>query len=143
MATVSSNDEMQVSLTNAQNLIKTYPELKGIVGFAGGEAPSAAQAIEQAVDAGELEKGQIAVTGIGWPNMCRDYIKNGTIHTTLAWQSEQLGYAGVYVLDCLAKEIDVSGTMELPNGTKVTVDGETVFTGLIEVTAENVDQYDF
>ena len=143
VATVSSNDEMQVSLTNAQNLIKTYPELKGIVGFAGGEAPSAAQAIEQAVDAGELEKGQIAVTGIGWPNMCRDYIKNGTIHTTLAWQSEQLGYAGVYVLDCLAKGIDVSGTMELPNGTKVTVDGETVFTGLIEVTAENVDQYDF
>lgn len=56
VATVSSNDEMQVSLTNAQNLIKTYPELKGIVGFAGGEAPSAAQAIEQAVDAGELEK---------------------------------------------------------------------------------------
>lgn len=52
-------------------------------------------------------------------------------------------YAGVYVLDCLAKGIDVSGTMELPNGTKVTVDGETVFTGLIEVTAENVDQYDF
>lgn len=47
------------------------------------------------------------------------------------------------MLDCLAKGIDVSGTMELPNGTKVTVDGETVFTGLIEVTAENVDQYDF
>lgn len=143
VATVSSNDEMQVSLTNAQNLLKTYPDLVGIVGFAGGEAPSAAEAIEQAVDAGELKQGQVKITGIGWPNMCREYIKNGTINKTLAWQSETLGYAGVYILDCLDKGVEIKDEMEMPNGKKITVDGQNVFTGLIEISKDNVDDYDF
>ena len=143
VATVSSNDEMQVSLTNAQNLLKTYPDLKGIVGFAGGEAPSAAEAVEQAVNAGELEAGQVKITGIGWPNMCRDYIKNGTINKVLAWQSETLGYAGVYLLDCLDKGIKIEGEMKMPNGKTITIDGPNAFTGLIVISKDNVDDYDF
>ena len=135
--------EMQVSLTNAQNLLKTYPDLKGIVGFAGGEAPSAAEAVEQAVNAGELEAGQVKITGIGWPNMCRDYIKNGTINKVLAWQSETLGYAGVYLLDCLDKGIKIEGEMKMPNGKTITIDGPNAFTGLIVISKDNVDDYDF
>jgi len=143
VATVSSNDEMQVSLTNAQNLIKTYPNLKGIVGFAGGEAPSAAEAVEQAVKAGELKGGQISITGIGWPNMCRNYIKNGTINKTLAWQSEQLGYASVFILKSLAKGTDIKGEMKMPNGKTIKIDGTNVFTGLLEISKDNVDDYNF
>lgn len=143
VATVSSNDEMQVSLTNAQNLLKTYPDLKGIVGFAGGEAPSAAEAVEQAVQAGEIKAGQVKITGIGWPNMCRKYIKNGTINKTLAWQSETLGYAGIFLLDCLDKGVEIKGEMKMPNGKNLTIDGVNAFTGLIEISKDNVDDYDF
>lgn len=143
VATVSSNDEMQVSLTNMQNLIKTYPDLDGVVGFAGGEAPSAAEAVEQAVKTGDIEAGQIKITGIGWPNMCRQYIKNGTIHETLAWQSESFGYACVYMLNELNKNEPIPNSIKLPNGQELKVEGTNVFTGILEITQENVDDYDF
>lgn len=72
---VSSNDDQQKAFENAQNLISTYPELKGIVGFAGAEAPAAAQAVERAVDEGNIEQGQIMISGFAVPSLVEKYVK--------------------------------------------------------------------
>ena len=66
VTTVVSDDDNQKAFANAQNLLSTYPDLDGILGFAGAEAPEAAEAVTQAIANGDVKKGQIAITGIGF-----------------------------------------------------------------------------
>lgn len=47
VTTVSSDDDQQKAYANAQNLIQTYPDLKGIIGFAGGEPPAALRSLNR------------------------------------------------------------------------------------------------
>ncbi|WP_068784153.1 autoinducer 2 ABC transporter substrate-binding protein [Paenibacillus phocaensis] len=143
VTTVSSDDDQQKAYANAQNLIKTYPDLKGIIGFAGGETPAAGEVVEQAVKAGTLEKGQVAITGIAVPSVVTNYIKNGTINTVVIWDPGKLAYTTVYVLDQLAQGKEITDGMEIPTVGNVTVDGPNIFIGMLEITSDNVDNFDF
>lgn len=143
VTTVSSDDDQQKAFENAQNLLSTYPELKGIIGFAGGEPPAAAQAVEQAIDSGSLEKGQISITGIAVPSLVNSYISNETIEKIIIWDPGKLGYASVYIMDQLAQGKEVVDGMDIPNVGKVTVDGQNIFIGTIEITIDNVSDFDF
>lgn len=143
VTTVSSDDDQQKAYANAQNLLRTYPDLKGIIGFAGGEPPAAAEVVEQAIQAGTLEAGQIAITGIAVPSVVKNYIKNGTINTDIIWDPGKLAYATVYIMDQLAQGNEITDGMEIPTVGPVTVDGQSVFIGMLEVNSENVDEFDF
>jgi rhamnose transport system substrate-binding protein len=143
VTTVASDDDQQKAYANAQNLIKTYPDLKGIIGFAGGEPPAAAEVVEQAVKEGTLEKNQIAITGIAVPSVVKNYIKNGTIKTDIIWDPGKLAYVTVYILDQLAQGKEITDGMEIPTVGVVKVDGQNVFIGTLEVTNDNVDSFDF
>jgi len=143
VTTVSSDDDQQKAYANAQNLIKTYPDLKGIVGFAGGEPPAAAEVIEQAVKAGTLKQGQVAITGIAVPSVVKNYIKNGTIKTDIIWDPGKLAYTTVYVLDQLAQGKEIKDGMNIPTVGPVKVDDKNIFIGTLEVTKDNVDSFDF
>ncbi|WP_314002630.1 autoinducer 2 ABC transporter substrate-binding protein [uncultured Paenibacillus sp.] len=143
VTTVASDDDQQKAFANAQNLIKTYPELKGIIGFAGGESPAAAEVIEQAVKAGTLKQGQIALTGIAVPSLVKNYVHNGTITTDIIWDPGILGYVTVYVLDQLAQGNEITDGMEVPNVGPIKVDGQNIFIGMLEVTKDNVDTFSF
>ncbi|ANS73494.1 hypothetical protein AWM70_01935 [Paenibacillus yonginensis] len=143
VTTVSSDDDQQKAYANAQNLIKTYPDLRGIIGFAGGEPPAAAEVVEQAVKAGTLKQGQVAITGIAVPSVVKNYIKNGTIKTDIIWDPGKLAYTTVYVLDQLAQGKEITDGMDIPNVGTVKVDGSNVFIGTLEVTSGNVDSFDF
>lgn len=143
VTTVASDDDQQKAYANAQNLLQTYPDLKGIIGFAGGEPPAAAEVVEQAVKAGTLEKNQIAITGIAVPSVVKNYIKNGTIKTDIIWDPGKLAYVTVYIMDQLAQGKEIKDGMEIPTIGTVKVDGQSVFIGTLEVTNENVDSFDF
>ncbi|QHW33899.1 substrate-binding domain-containing protein [Paenibacillus rhizovicinus] len=143
VTTVASDDDQQKAFANAQNLIKTYPDLKGIIGFAGGEPSAAAEVVEQAVKAGTLEKNQIAITGIAVPSVVKNYIKNGTIKTDIIWDPGKLAYVTVYILDQLAQGKEITDGMEIPSAGTIKVDGQNVFIGTLEVTNDNVDSFDF
>ncbi|WP_059053108.1 autoinducer 2 ABC transporter substrate-binding protein [Paenibacillus senegalimassiliensis] len=143
VTTVSSDDDQQKAYANAQNLIQTYPDLRGIIGFAGGEPPAAAEVVEQAVNAGTLEQGQVAITGIAVPSVVKNYIKNDTMKTSIIWDPGKLAYTTVYVLDQLAQGNEIQDGMEIPNVGAVKVDGSNVFIGMLEITNENVDSFDF
>ncbi|MGO4786002.1 autoinducer 2 ABC transporter substrate-binding protein [Paenibacillus sp. 2KB_20] len=143
VTTVASDDDQQKAYANAQNLLQTYPDLKGIIGFAGGEPPAAAEVVEQAVKAGTLEKNQVAITGIAVPSVVKNYIKNGTIKTDIIWDPGKLAYVTVYILDQLAQSKEIKDGMEIPTVGTVKVDGQSVFIGTLEVTNDNVDSFDF
>ncbi|MDR1731577.1 MAG: autoinducer 2 ABC transporter substrate-binding protein [Synergistaceae bacterium] len=143
VATLPSNNDMQKSYENATTLIKTYPNLKGILGFTGGQPPAAAEVIEQAIAAGELKKGQIIVTGVGFPSNCRKYIKSGTLEQIFSWESEKLGYTSVHVIHRLRNKQPIESGVTLPKIGKLTVEGQRIWTGMTIVTADNVDQFTF
>ncbi len=143
VTTLASNNDMQKSYENATALIKTYPKLKGILGFTGGQPPAAAEVIEQAIAAGELKKGQIVVTGVGFPSNCRKYIKNGTLERIFSWESEKLGYTSVYVMNMLRNKQAVEDGVKLPKIGALKVEGSNVWTGMTLVTVDNVDDFDF
>jgi ABC-type sugar transport system substrate-binding protein len=143
VTTVASNDDSQKAFVNAQNLLKAYPDLRGIIGFAGGEPPAAGQAVEQAVKSGAIKQGQVAVTGIAVPSVVKQYIKDGTIQKIIIWDPIKLGYATVYVLDQLAQNKSITNNMEIPTVGKITLDGKNIFIGTIEITSQNVDSFSF
>ncbi|MBV6713441.1 autoinducer 2 ABC transporter substrate-binding protein [Paenibacillus chitinolyticus] len=143
VTTVASDDDQQKAYANAQNLLQTYPDLKGIIGFAGGEPTAAAEVVEQAVKAGTLKKNQVAITGIAVPSVVKNYIKNGTIKTDIIWDPGKLAYVTVYIMDQLAQGKEIKDGMEIPTIGTVKVNGQSVFIGTLEVTNDNVDSFDF
>ncbi|WP_028561056.1 autoinducer 2 ABC transporter substrate-binding protein [Paenibacillus pinihumi] len=143
VTTVASDDDQQKAFANAQNLIKTYPDLKGIIGYAGGESPAAAEVVEQAVKAGTLKAGQIAITGIAVPSVVKNYIKNGTIKTDIIWDPGKLAYTTVYALDQLAQGKEIKDGMDVPTVGAVKVSDKNIFIGMLEVTKDNVDSFGF
>ncbi len=141
VATLCSDDENEHAYENAQTLLSTYPDLKGILGFAGAEAPQAAAAVGQAIDNGDLEAGQICVTGIGFPSQCREGLKSGVLKQILSWNPQETGKVTVYVLDALLngktiEEIEIDGI-------ELRLDGSYVYHGCILLTPDNVDDYNY
>ncbi|MDB5055203.1 MAG: hypothetical protein JWM44_3253 [Bacilli bacterium] len=143
VATVASNDDQQVAFGNAQNLLKTYPDLNGFLCLAGGETPAAAEAVEQAVTAGQLKKGQIKIGGMSVPSLVKKYLKSGTLSEVLIWDPSKLGYASVYVLDQLAQGKAITDGMDIPYVGKIKVDGSNIFIGTFTFNAQTVDNYSF
>ena len=143
VTTVSSNDDSQRAFANAQSLVQAYPDLNGIIGFAGGEIPAAAEVVEQAVKAGTLKAGQIKMTGLVVPSQISKYLKSHTVDKVYLWDVVKLGYATVYVLDQLAQGKKIADGMEIPTIGKVKVDGPNIYIGTVEITRDNVDSFGF
>ncbi|WP_408011236.1 autoinducer 2 ABC transporter substrate-binding protein [Pseudalkalibacillus sp. A8] len=143
VTTVSSDDDQQKAFENAQNLLSTYPDLKGIVGFAGAEAPAAAQAVEQAVAEGNIEEGQITISGFAVPSLVEKYVNNGTIEQLVTWDPTKLGYASVHVLNMLSNGEEVTDGMEIPTVGEVKVQDDKILTGTEVITKDNVGDFSF
>ncbi|WDR02328.1 substrate-binding domain-containing protein [Devosia algicola] len=79
VATVYGDDEPQKSTTEAEALLQTYPDLKGIISPTTVGVAAAAQVIQSAGKADEVK-----LTGLGTPNQMRPFIKDGTVEAVQA-----------------------------------------------------------
>lgn len=143
VTTLESGDDQQVAFNNAQNLLQTYPDLVGIVGFAGAETPAAAEVVSQAVKAGTLQEGEVKVTGIVVPSLIGPYLKAGTVDAAFIWDPIKLGFTAVYVIDQLGQGKTLGDTIEVPTVGTLKVDGPNIYVGLLKLTKDNVDSFDF
>ncbi|WP_320128628.1 autoinducer 2 ABC transporter substrate-binding protein [uncultured Sphaerochaeta sp.] len=85
---VESADNSETAYEKAKELIKKYPDLKGIMGTSSKDAPGVARAIE------ELGlKDKFFVSGTGMPNECRQFVKDGTLAYITLWDPADAGYA--------------------------------------------------
>jgi rhamnose transport system substrate-binding protein len=141
VTTLNSDDTNEKAFQNAQTLLTTYPDLKGILGFAGAEAPQAAAAVTQAIENGEVKEGQIAITGIGFPSQSREYIKSGVLPQVLTWNPQQTGKVGVYVLAAMEEGKDIA-SVQVPD-TTLKIDGTNIYHGCIVLNKDNIDDYTF
>jgi rhamnose transport system substrate-binding protein len=75
----------------AQDYLKTFPTLKGIIALGAPNPSGVARAVKEAGMAGK-----IAVVGNSTPNLMRDYLKDGTVKKVLLWNAPDHGYLTVY-----------------------------------------------
>jgi simple sugar transport system substrate-binding protein len=141
---VESQGNLERGYEVAKELFKSFPQLKGIVGTASGDAPGTARAIE------ELGlKGKAFVVGTGLASQCRPFLKDGTLTAVTLWDPKDAGYA------MCALAVKVLKGEKINDGVDLGVKGYTHMTfapgskkilqgaGWFVLTKENVDQYNF
>ena len=129
------------ALSDSQDVIKKYPNLKGIFGISSVSFPGAAEAVDQAGKTGE-----ILVTGLSTPNDMKRFVKNGTVKTVVLWNTVDLGYLTVHAASALAKGDLAPGATTFTAGRlgELKIEGDNILLGdILRFTAENIDDYDF
>lgn len=141
---VESQDDGEVAYQKAKELLKKYPELKGIMGTSSFDAPGVARAIE------ELGlQGKVFTAGTGLPEANKDILQKDLVYALTLWDPADAGYA----LAELAKQV-LDGE-EITDGTDLGVEGWTDMQfaegsdkvlegqGWIVINKENVDEFGF
>jgi rhamnose transport system substrate-binding protein len=144
--TVYGDDKADVSTTQAQGLLTKYPNLKVIVAPTTVGILAAAQVVSQAG-----KSATVKVTGLGFPNDMKKFVKDGTSPVFGLWSVPDLGYLSYQVAAKL-----VSGEITGKEGETFTVKGlngdkpytigkdSTVILGpAFRFDSTNVDQFNF
>ncbi len=96
VAIVYGNDQSEKNYQEVAGLLKTYPNLKGIISPTSTGPPSISQVLED-----QGLGGKIAVTGLALPSAMKDYILNGTCNKVFIWNPIDFGYIAEYVTHLL------------------------------------------
>ena len=115
---LEDKENQQVALERSLELLKSYPDLKVIMGSAGSTVPGAAEAIEQR---GMI--GTVAAFGTALPSVAGDYLESGAAQSIHFWVPADAGYATAVVAYKVLKNEKVAEGMDLglPGYGKVTI----------------------
>jgi simple sugar transport system substrate-binding protein len=143
-ARIETNGNSDTAYQKAKELIKMYPELKGIVGCTAYDSAGVARAIE------ELGlKDKFFVAGTGMPQDNAKILKDGYVSALTLWDPATAGQA------MCALAVKVLNGEEITNGLDLGIDGYTNLhfsessdkvlegEGWIEINADNVDSFNF
>ena len=129
------------ALADSKDVIKKYPNLKGLFGISSVSFPGAAEAVEQTGNTGK-----ILVTGLSTPNDMKKFVKSGTVKSVVLWNTVDLGYLTIHVAEALATGKLKAGATTFTVGRlgEQQIAGDNVLLGDILVfTKDNIDDYDF
>lgn len=141
VATKYPGEEQNVAFQDSQDLIKKFPNLKGIFGISSVSFPGAAEAVKQSG-----KTGSILVTGLSTPNDMKPYVQGGEVKSVVLWNTRDLGYLTIYAAEAMVSGKLKAGAAELEAGRlgKKQVVGDQVLLGDIMVfNKDNIDQFDF
>ncbi|MCO5297451.1 MAG: substrate-binding domain-containing protein [Fimbriimonadaceae bacterium] len=141
VATKPSNEDQKLAFSVTQDLMKVYPNLKGVFAISSVAFPGAAEAVKQAG-----KSGQVLVTGLATPNDMRAYVKDGTVQSVILWNTKDLGYLTVYAAKALVDGDLKPGATVLKAGRlgERKVEGDQVMLGgTLTFTKDNIDNFDF
>lgn len=123
---IPTDEKQQEAYSKTLDLVKTYPNLKGILAVSTPAPLGAAQAIR--------EKGlqdQIAVVGTCVKEDCQEFLQDGSLDVGALWNTQDLGYLTVGVAKALLDGQTLTDGMEIEGfGTiQVKEDGKTIIMG--------------
>jgi rhamnose transport system substrate-binding protein len=140
VATVYGDDQDDKSYREMQGLVKSYPNLKGVISPTTIGIRSGAKAI---VDGGLV--GKVFITGLGLPSEMKDYVLAGACDTFAIWNPVEYGYASTMIMADLLNGKDASEGAKLSMGKKgettVGADGEAVMGEPFEFNKSNVEEF--
>jgi ABC-type sugar transport system substrate-binding protein len=138
---VPTDEKQPVAYQKTLDLIKAYPNLKGIMAFSTIAPIGAAQAVQ--------EKGlqdKVSVVGTALPNDSKPFLEDGSLDVAILWEPDKLGYLTVALAKELAEGKNPENGQDVPAVGKIEVwdDNKTVIMGPpTDFTAENAGDYDF
>jgi ABC-type sugar transport system substrate-binding protein len=141
VAVKASDEDQKKAFQVTQDLMKPYPDLKGIFGISSVAFPDAAEAVKQAG-----QTGKVLVTGLSTPNDMKNYVKDGTVKSVILWNTRDLGYLTVQTAHQLktGKLKPDTGTINAGWPDSKNLQKDNVLLGDILVfTKSNIDQFDF
>ncbi len=141
VATKPSNEDQKLAFEVTRDMLKTYPDLKGIFGISSVAFPGAAEAVKQAG-----QTGKVLVTGLATPNDMKAYVKDGTVKSILLWKTEDLGYLTVEIGKALVDGTLKAGDKSFKSKSlgEKTIQGDNVLLGDPMIfNKENIDQFNF
>jgi rhamnose transport system substrate-binding protein len=137
------DDDDQKSFQETQGLLQAYPNLKGIISPTTVGVAAAARYLSTSP-----KKGKVKLTGLGFPNQMRKFVKDGTVDEFQLWVPKDVGYlAGQAAAALVAgritgKEGEKFKAGRLGNYT-IGANGEIVLGPLTTFTKDNIDKFDF
>lgn len=136
-----SEEDQQKAFAQTQNLVKAYPNLKGIAALSTVAEPGAAQAIEQMG-----LNGKIKLVGLATPNGMKQYLLSGAAQSATLWDVGKLGYLTMYMAKQLLDGKTPTDGMDVPTVGKVAykADNKEIIMGEpLDFTKENVESFNF
>lgn len=131
-----------LALSQAQDLMTAFPDIKGIVAVPSTAVPGVSQAV---LNAGK--KGKVAVIGYGSPKTAGPFIADGVMKETVLWDVPQLGYLTVWAnLQLIAgKSFQPENTVPgIDHPVKYDATTKTLLLGPPKIfDASNYQKYDF
>jgi simple sugar transport system substrate-binding protein len=110
-------DEIDTSYKTSLDVIKAYPNLKGILGFGSNGPIGAGNAVREK----RLGK-KIAVVGTVLPSQAKDLIADGIIREGFLWNPTDAGYAMVAVARLVLDGKEIKDGVDIPGLGKAAVD---------------------
>lgn len=136
---IPCGEDQELARQKTLELLKAYPNLKGIVGFGSLGPIGAAQALK--------EKGltdQVAVVGTVIPSQAAPYLKEGSMKEGILWNPSDAGFGMVWLAKYLLEGNKIATGVEIPGLGAVTVDGQVVkLDKILYITAENAESLGF
>lgn len=139
-----SSEKVDTAYQKAKEILKANTSLEGFTGAASVDILGEAQAVEEL---GMTD--QVSIVGVGTPNACKEYVKNGTIDAVCLWDPALAGYAMCNVAyQILQGETIGEGTdlgcdgyhsVQLTEGTNRCLLGDAP----LILKKDNIDEYDF
>ncbi|MFZ4452844.1 autoinducer 2 ABC transporter substrate-binding protein [Salibacterium aidingense] len=138
---IPTDEKQQVAYQKTLDLLKSYPDLKGVLAVSTPAPLGAAQAVQ--------EKGlqdEVSVVGSALPTDSEPFLEDGSLDTAVLWNPEQLGYLTVALGKMLAEGEMPEDGQEIEGVGEITVedDGKTVIMAPPQdYTKENASEFDF
>jgi rhamnose transport system substrate-binding protein/rhamnose transport system permease protein len=135
-----SDGERDRAFAETQAVLKVYPNVKLIMAIAAPAVPGAAEAVKQS------GRGDVKVTGLSLPNMCKPYVQSGVIESVILWNTLDLGYLTVYAAKALRAGELKRGDDKMPAGRLGTigvVDDEVRLGSPFIFNKSNIERFNF
>ncbi|SFL48520.1 autoinducer 2 ABC transporter substrate-binding protein [Salibacterium qingdaonense] len=138
---IPTEEKQQVAYQKTLDLLKSYPELDGVLAVSTPAPLGAAQAVQE-----EGLQDEVSVVGSALPTDSEPFLEDGSLDTAVLWNPEKLGYLTVALGKMLAEGEMPEDGQEIENVGEITVkdDGKTVIMGPPQdYTKENASDFDF
>jgi len=134
-------DDAQNAYERAQEVLRAFPNVKGMQGSASTDVAGIGLAIEER----GLED-ETCVFGTSLPSIAGQYIETGAVDGIGFWDPSVAGYAMNMVAQMVIDGDEVTDGMDLglPGYENVTLDGKVIYgQAWVNVNADNMDDYPF
>lgn len=132
----------QTALDKARELLKTYPNLKGMFGCSASSTIMEAQAVQER----GLGK-QVAVVGLTLPSMSKNYLKSGDLRQAQCWRPADAGYVCAEIAYRILTKQPIKSGLDLgkPGYEKIDVVSNKLIYGNapLVLNKQNVDDFTF